>query len=59
MGFKPMTTTIPVQLLYQLSCEASLEAGQEQVQFIPAICINDLKLSLSLSLSLCTVDTEY
>ena len=39
MGFKPVTSTIMVGLLYQLSYEALLEAGQVQVQFIPIILI--------------------
>ena len=36
MGFEPMTCNTGA-MLYQLSYEASLEAGQVQVQFIPVI----------------------
>ena len=37
-GFEPMTSAILVHaMLYQLSYEASLEAGQMRVQFIPVI----------------------
>ena len=31
MAFEAMTSAIPVRRLYQLSCEASLDAGQERV----------------------------
>ena len=37
MGFEPMTSHNTGAMLYQLSYEASLEAGQVRVQFIPVI----------------------
>ena len=37
MGFEPMILRDTGAMLYQLSCKALLEAGQERVQFIPII----------------------
>ena len=56
-GFEPMTSDTGA-MLYQLRYEASLEAGQVRVQFIPLYEENDMMWIWYWSYE-CTADKEY